>query len=340
MMIKRIKRNMMGSLLCLLLALVLALPAAAAGLHTLTVRYGWSGVDFDLYQVGAPDGNSWTLTGQFDGYSVKLPERGDSAEVWRNAAATLAAYASLDGLTPDDTQTISGGEARFSGLTSGLYLVVGEEHTQGNTTYTPVPALIAVEDDLTVQMKSDEETTPPDPGGGDDDVTYRVVKVWEGGEGERRESVTVQLIRNGQPDRTVTLSDANSWSYSWTSSPNTNWQVAELDVPDGFVVSVDRENRVFTVTNTYEEEIPDEPTPGGGDPDEPDNPDEPGEPDEPDIPDEPVPGGPGEPGEPGEPNLPQTGQLWWPVPVLLCAGAGFLIADRVFSRRKDKPNDT
>lgn len=340
MMIKRIKCNALGSLLCLLLALVLAIPAAAAELHTLTVRYDWEGVYFHLYQVGTPDGDGWTLTGQFDGYSVKLPERKDSAETWRSAAATLAAYAALDALTPDDTQATDSGAVRFSGLDAGLYLVAGEEHTQGNTTYTPVPALLAVEEDLDVQMKSEEETTTPDPGGGDDDVTYRVVKVWEGGEEERRESVTVQLIRNGKPDRTVTLSDANSWSYTWISSPSTNWQVAELDVPDGFVVSVDRENRVFTVTNTYEEEIPDEPSPGGGDPDEPDEPDEPGEPDEPDIPDEPVPGGPGEPGEPSEPDLPQTGQLWWPVPVLLCVGAGFLIADRVFSRRKDKPNDT
>ena len=104
--------------------------------------------------------------------------------------------------------------------------------------------------------------------------------------------------------------------------------------------------------NPPDEDIPDEPTPGEDlppdepdvpdEPDEPDNPDNPDEPDEPDedIPDEPTPGEdippdepstPGEPGTPGtpgtpsEPGLPQTGQLWWPVGLLIAAGAAMIV---------------
>ena len=58
------------------------------------------------------------------------------------------------------------------------------------------------------------------------------------------------------------------------------------------------------------------------------------------IPDEPPPGGdwPGgdEPGEPGEPDLPQTGVLWWPVPVLACAGL-FLFLIGWGKRRHERP---
>ena len=309
-MITRVKHRALGSLCALFFVLILTVPAAAADLHTLTIRYDWEGVCFHLYQTGTPDGDGWTLTGQFSGYSVKLPEQGDSAEIWRDTASTLAAYAALDGLTSEDTQATRNGEIRFSNLANGLYLAVGENHTHGDCTYIPVPILIAVEDHLTVQIKSEEETTPP--GGGDDDVSYRVVKIWEGGEDRRTQSVTVQLLCNGQPYHTATLNDTNNWSYSWTGDPGYTWQVAELEVPEGFVVSVSREDCLFTVTNRYQEEIPDEPPPEGDRPHD----------------------------GPSEPNLPQTGQLWWPVPVLLCAGVAFLIADRIFSRRKDDSNDT
>ena len=95
-----------------------------------------------------------------------------------------------------------------------------------------------------------------------------------------------------------------------------------------------------------ETDIPDDPTPGGDiPPDEPDVPNEPDEPDEPetDIPDDPTPGEnvppdepdtpdtpstpstPSTPDTPSQPKLPQTGQLWWPVGLLLAAGLGMLL---------------
>lgn len=63
-------------------------------------------------------------------------------------------------------------------------------------------------------------------------------------------------------------------------------------------------------------EDPDDPS----DPEDPDDPDEPGEPDDPDDPDD-----PNGPEEPGEPDIPQTGQLWWPVPLLACGGMALFL---------------
>lgn len=39
------------------------------------------------------------------------------------------------------------------------------------------------------------------------------------------------------------------------------------------------------------------------------------------------------PTPPGPPDLPQTGLLWWPVPVMLCAGIALLSVGAVYSRR-------
>lgn len=54
---------------------------------------------------------------------------------------------------------------------------------------------------------------------------------------------------------------------------------------DDYTVTVTREGVTFVVTNTYTGDTPAAP-----------------------------------PGKPAEPKLPQTGQLWWPVPVLLAVG--------------------
>ena len=58
---------------------------------------------------------------------------------------------------------------------------------------------------------------------------------------------------------------------------------------DGYTVSITREGVTFVVTNTYVPETPNTPPPT-------------------------------EPGKPDQPSLPQTGQLWWPVPLLLVGG--------------------
>ena len=74
----------------------------------------------------------------------------------------------------------------------------------------------------------------------------------------------------------------------------------------------------FVVTNTLTEEITDEPTPEGPLPEVPEE----------NIPGEPVPQGPA---------LPQTGVLWWPVPLLACAGMALFLAG--WARRRSEECD-
>lgn len=70
----------------------------------------------------------------------------------------------------------------------------------------------------------------------------------------------------------------------------------------------------FVVTNTYTDDIPDNPPPTG-----------------PTTPTDPT------PPKPGKPTLPQTGQLWWPVPVLTAAGLLLVIAGLL--RRRGAENE-
>lgn len=82
--------------------------------------------------------------------------------------------------------------------------------------------------------------------------TVNVRKVWvidDGG--ERPDSVSVQLLRDGEPfGDPVTLNDANDWSHAWNDlESGHNWTVVELNVPDGFKATVSQSGDTFTIIN-------------------------------------------------------------------------------------------
>lgn len=102
--------------------------------------------------------------------------------------------------------------------------------------------------------------------------------------------IEVQLLRDGRVFDTVRLREENNWSHTWTGlDADFAWSVVETAVPAGYTVRVERAGITFVLTNTRPEpEEPEEPeTPGG--------------------------------------KLPQTGSLWWPVPVLALAGLFLLL---------------
>ena len=89
----------------------------------------------------------------------------------------------------------------------------------------------------------------------------------------------------------MTLNDSNNWRYEWTDLDESfKWQVTEYKTPENYTVSVSREGITYVMTNTYQSERPGTPET------------------------------PGKSGTPGNARLPQTGMLWWPVPLLAFAG--------------------
>lgn len=276
----------------------------------------FSGVDFSLYRVAdVSESGEYALTGDFRRYNVSLD--GLDSSGWRALAQTLDAYAARDGLDPlKERETGSGGRAYFTGLRPGLYLVSGERYTSGRTVYTPEAMLVSVPGEadgggwdysveVTCKYDRDEIT--------EEYTSVSVKKVWDdGGDKSARPGyIYVQLLENGRVADTVVLSEANDWEYTWDDlDADSQWRVVERDVPDGYTVTVEREGRVFIITNTKPDDTP-----------------EPSESPEPSTsPDEPE-------------KLPQTGQLWWPVPLLFCAGLIFVAAGLIIRRRRGNSDD-
>ena len=150
----------------------------------------------------------------------------------------------------------------------------------------------------------DNPDNPPD----DKKVSYSAQKVWsdKGYESKRPQSVEVQLLKNGTEYDKQTLNEANGWKCSWTDlDASATWEVKEKTVPSGYEVKTSQKDNVVTVTNTYNPES--KTTPDGST----------------------------TPSSKGK--LPQTGMLWWPVPVLACAGLLLILLGLV---RRNKRRDS
>ena len=317
-----------------MLAVFLLLPAqtlAAGSIDlnrnvSLTVSYQDGntplvGAGFDIFLVATVDEyGELTATKDFARFNVNISGKKD--EAYRTLASTLEGYVLRDNIPPTDSgKTKVEGLASFptagKSLKAGLYLVLGRRHTQNSCRYDPAPFIVMLPEtdnenniwvyDVTDNAKFDSTQIPDNPD--DNTIDRKVLKVWadDGHEKDRPKEVIVQLLRDGKVYDTVTLNAANNWRYTWTAlNDRYTWTIVEKEL-EGYTVEVTREGITFVVTNTYNEEIPDGPTPTA-----------------PTTPDKPT--------TPTKPTLPQTGQLWWPVPVLIAAGLLFVVIGLVRRR--------
>ena len=317
------RRKRTLALLATVLCLLTSVAQAAGSIDltrkptlTLTYRDGktaLSGAKFSIYRVAdADETGELTVRSEFDEFDLDI--RGKNDRRWREMAQTLESYVLRRELTPADSgKTDKTGMLTFptqrKTLPAGLYLVIGERHTQGGNDYDAEPffALLPTQDlennewvyDVSANVKFGK-TPVPDDG---DTVTRKVLKVWDddGAGDSRPQEITVELLRNGKVYDTVKLSEKNNWRYTWLDlDADARWSVTEKTV-SGYTVSITREGITFVVTNTKK-------------------------PDRTDTPDTPVkPSNPSKPSSPAKPTLPQTGAVWWHVEALALSGLVFLI---------------
>ena len=295
------------------------------------------GMELSLYRVAEyEESGSFTLTERFRKYPVSLEQK--NQEGWQGTADALADYIRRDGITADAVLA-SGSDRKvcFTDLNRGLYLVLGqttELQEDGKTQiYEPQTALIALPEDsketsegkdpyqVTAVLKFEKNDKPGKPEE-KEETKIHVLKVWkQDQEEERPESIVVELLQMDVEGNTTvvdrqTLTKENQWSYTWKNlSAQMRWSVSEAEVPKGYTVAVTREGNTVVLTNTAKK-------PGKLD----------GEVNPPSK------RTTGKTTDKTSDKLPQTGQLWWPVLVLLFAGAICLLAGRVLRDRKEEKN--
>lgn len=342
---------------------------------SLTIEHlrGHDNAYFRLYRVADVSADAaFTAVRDFQAYANRLS--GQTAAGWRKLAQEMAAdiaYYNISWL--DRGHADSNGRLTFSNLSTGLYLVTGERYEYDGKYYEPTPFLICLPNwekpsqNAAGSWNYNVSVKPKYTVSEDRTVMRRVLKIWSdsGHRDERPESVTVELLRNGVVWDTVTLSERTSWRYVWENLDNRyTWTVRERSVSN-YWPTYSQEGVTFTITNTYNPGEPSSPPPGNNPPgnppsspprlnppdeetelDDPDvplapPPDEETELDDPDVPLAPPPDEEVELDDPDVPleDLPQTGQLWWPVPMLAAGGMFLFLIGWARNRREEADAD-
>lgn len=304
--------------LCLCLMILLsAIPLTAAAADSrdttkdvnLTIRYldddtALSGAQFQIWLVATLNSkDAPVVTSTFSKY---ITASDLASNKWAATAKELELAVLNNSITPTDSGTIGdNGMLVFptgvKKLTQGIYLILGDSLTKGSTIYTPTSILVSVPSVVDGKWAYDLTVNPKfEEEDTDDTVDRQVVKVWkDGGNTKKRpKSITVYLLRDGAIYDEQKLSKDNNWRYEWTDLPaGFRWTIVEKEV-SGYTSETVVDGDVTTITNTYDVTDSTTETTNTG-------------------------------------KLPQTGQLWWPVPVLLCAGLLFIIVGLIRRKNSD-----
>jgi hypothetical protein len=292
-------------------------------------------VHFYLYRVGnVAEDQSYQLTGVFADLSEKIDInklRNDD----QTAVETLEAYAKVHG-TPDMTGLADhGGTVQFRVPEDGLYLVTSDTSEQFQST----PSLLAIpymdensseeKREVTIDGKASYMPTQLEQ-----PIQVSVEKIWLDHKGHKLKKhpdnvkvklyvldtsggkprdITSSVLTPDQP-QTVTLNDENNWTYTWAGDNLTNshreYRVEELmDGNSGYHQVVSNFNTKahsyhYVITNTLKKAAP--------------------------------PPVKVTPAKVRPRKLPQTGQLWWPVAILMIGGMLFIVVGLTLRRRGDR----
>ena len=262
---------------------------------------GFSEVEFRIYRVADMDETgALTLTGDFQSYPVSL-ENLDSSQ-WRALTQTLDTYAKRDRLPPLQTgKTDSDGAVVFSNLSVGLYLVTGDAYTEDGIVYTPEPMLVT----LPGRAAEDEwdydvvVSCKYDSEPMQNWVERKVQKVWKDDGNEDK-----------RPDSiTVQLLENGIVVDTVRLSRDNNWEYTweNLSGSSEWLITEADVPDGYTVTVSREACVwilsntyQESPPP---------------------------------------PKLPQTGMLWWPVPLLICGGLLFITLGLYMRYRRRDSNE-
>ena len=91
-----------------------------------------------------------------------------------------------------------------------------------------------------------------------DKTRLTVRKEWKDSGESRPDYVLVQLLRDGKAyGEPVYLRNENGWQYTWSDLDQDNrWSVEEVQVPDGYQVSVSYDGDIWVITNTKKTDTP------------------------------------------------------------------------------------
>lgn len=268
---------------------------------TIDAQYGETpikGMKFSAYQIASiEETGELTVNERFEKEQEALDIRGKNDSAWAKMAETLEREILLDETLRADAaqKTDSNGKAFFSELSQGLYLIIADGVEQQGFVYT-VSAFFVVlpEQDTGKNEWNYQVTANAKPQRNEVLADYRVVKLWKDDchKSQRPKSIEITLYRDGKAYETITLPENGRWEHTWKALSVNHHWTVTEKKQAGYEEPLISQNG-----NVFT-----------------------------------ILNTCSKPADSQGTRLPQTGQLWWPIPVLFGAGL-FLILLGVIRRK-------
>ena len=296
--------------------------------HTSAEEKPLQGVKSRIYRVASVD-----AAGQYTVLDEFKPVFSDSSffnngfkfDAWKSCVDGLKSYVKSQKIVPyKEGVSDKDGKTYYKDLELGAYLVISDSLTDSQYVHSfsdfvyPVPLLERDEAAGVMVWRYDVDVAPKKESVERIiDEEFVVYKRWEdsGYESNRPTEITVKIYCDEVLYKTVQLNASNNWKFSWSYEPGHEWKVYESSAGTNYTPSLSKSKKetkyTFVFTNTYNPPVtppsdpPETPTPT------------------PDLPS--VLGAIRDlPEVLGARRLPQTGQLWWPLPILVLFGVFFI----------------
>ena len=203
------------------------------------------GAELSVYYVATvlldDDGNlMYDYTDDFKQFDTAI----DDTEL----ATKLDAFVSQHNVPSTKITTNIDGTALCNGLPLGLYFIKQTGAVEGFAPCTPF--LVTVPNEKDGEYLYDVNASPKTEVARLVSITIK--KVWNTDKStEAADSVTVQLLRNGNVVKTAILNMQNNWQITYADMPESDtYSIKEVNIPKGFTATYKQEDYVFTVTNT------------------------------------------------------------------------------------------
>lgn len=282
-------RNILMFSFILLLVLSIGKPHTYAmeNNNSIKVKYILENTEIKIYKIAnILDDSSFEINSPFDKYDIDMSIDNYNSMDKLSVSKTLESYIKRDSITElDKTLTDAKFEGNFSELSRGIYLLVGNEKIENNMKYIMSPVLLKL-DGNSGDLINDFELKY-EKHDIEEKENIKAYKLWDDSKINRPESIEIQLLQDGKIYDTTPLNEANNWKKIWDKLPSGHtYEVVEKNVPDNYKVLIKSEGSVFKIINTIKD--------GAKEP-------------------------------PKNNTVPQTGQLWWPIPLLLTISLMFIL---------------
>lgn len=269
---------------------------------TISAQYGdlsLEGMKFYAYQISSmEETGELTVNDRYETEREELDIRGKNDSAWAKMAERLERKILLERTILEDAtaETDEKGVAVFSGLSQGLYLIRAEGVEQQGYVYTS-SAFLAVlpEQDGKENEWNYQVVVHAKPERSPVTADYQVVKLWKDDchIDLRPKSIEVTLYCDGQVYDTITLPENGRWEHTWKNLSVNHHWTVVEEQQKGY-----EKPQVSRSGNVFT-----------------------------------IINVCNQPVTFHESGLPQTGQLWWPVPMLLSAGLLLMVMGVI--RRKE-----